>query len=432
MTQNDVVIDKVVAVVGSEILLLSDIEKQIIQYKTQGTQVDEELKCRIIEDLLFTKLLVNQAKLDSVEVSDKQVEAELDRRIKYFISQIGSEKALEQYYKKSMSEIKTELRASLKDQMIVQQMQSTITEGIGITPSEVTDFFNSLPEDSLPIINAQVEVAQCVIIAPPNRLAVEEARNKLNELRERILKGEDFSTLAILYSEDPGTASKGGELGFVGRAEVDPAFADASFKLKGSEVSRIVKSEFGLHIIQLIEKDGDKINVRHILIKPKIDGTDILKAKDKSDSLKHAVENGSDSLNFGIIAMRHSDDMESKNNGGIMVNPYTGSTLFEFEQLDPSVYIAIEKLQKGEISESTTYSTRDGKRGYAIYNVLSRVDSHRANLTLDYQQIQEAALGNKKESVINTWIEKKLKSTYTSLQEDILYCKFENNWNKVN
>ena len=201
-SQDLAVVDEVVAVIGSEILLQSDIEKQIIQYKSQGIMVDDDMECKITEDLMYSKLLLNQAKLDSIEISDQQVEGELERRIKYFISQIGSERALEEYYKKSMDEIKSELRKNLRDQMIIQQMQSSVTAGMDVTPSEVREFYKKQPVDSLPMVNARVEVAQIVILAPPSRKQVEEARNKLNDLRERILSGEDFATLAILYSED--------------------------------------------------------------------------------------------------------------------------------------------------------------------------------------------------------------------------------------
>jgi peptidyl-prolyl cis-trans isomerase SurA len=429
--QEYTVIDEVVAVIGSEIVLRSDIEKQVIQYKNQGTMIFEETRCRITEDLLFSKLLLNQAKLDSVEVSEQQVEAELDRRIKYFVSQIGSERALEEYYKKSMEEIKSELRSNLRDQMVIQQMQGSVTSGVDITPSEVRKYFKELPEDSLPYINAKVEVAQIVILAPPSRQQVEDARNKLNELRERILNGEDFSTMAILYSEDPGTATKGGELGYVGKAEVDPAFAEAAFKLKGNEVSRIVKSEFGLHIIQLIDRDGDKVNVRHILIKPKIEGTEILRAKDICDSISHAILS-SDTFTFAMAATRHTDDIEGKNSGGLMVNPQTGSSYFEFDQLDPNVYIAIEHLEKGDMSGPSAYATRDGKKGYSFYYVLDRIDAHTANMTLDYQMIQEVALSAKQQDVVEKWIDKKLASTYTKIDPDLLKCNFENNWSKVN
>ena len=429
--QDRTVLDEVVAVVGSEILMKSEVEKQFIQYRSEGGNLEDGMDCRVVEDLLFSKLLLNQAKLDSVEVSEQQVDKELDRRVKYFISQIGSQRALEEYYKKPLEEIENELRPTLKEQMIIQQMQGTITDGLDVTPSEVRKYYNNIPADSLPFVNATVEVAQIVVIALPGRQQTDEARNKLNQLRERIIKGDDFATLAVLYSEDPGTSTKGGELGFVGRAEVDPAFADAAFKLKGNEVSRIVTSVFGYHIIQLIDKEGEKINVRHILIKPKIEGKDILRAGEVCDSIRTAIR-GSDTVTFAMAAQRHSDDEASRNNGGLIVNPQSGSTTFELDELDPSVYIAIEKLAKGDISESKAYATRDGKKGYSLYYLLNRTESHKADLKLDYQIIQEAALNGKRTEVMNSWIGKKLESTYSRVFGEYQNCNFVNQWNKAN
>ena len=427
----NVIIDEVIGVVGSEVLLKSDLERTLAQYKAQGANPDDALECKVMEDLLFQKLLMNQAKLDSIEVTDKQVDQEMERRIKYFVSQIGSERALEEYYKKSMDEIRAELRSTLKDQMLIQRMQSEITDKMDITPSEVQKYFKEIPEDSLPMINTKVEVSQIVILAPPNRKQVEEARERLNSLRDRIVNGEDFATLAILYSEDPGTAKQGGELGYVGKAEVDPAFAEAAFKLKGREVSRIVKSAFGFHIIQLIDKQGDKVNVRHILIKPKVEGEDILRSKEKCDSIGLVIYKY-DTLSFEQAAVRLSDDEDTKNSGGLMVNPYSNSSLFEYDQLDPAVYVAIQKLQEGDISESTAYSTRDGKKGFAIYHVDKKIEGHRANLEQDYQLIQEYTLQKKQEEVVKEWIAEKLKNTYSHLNVDFQNCNFENNWEKLN
>ena len=431
MAQKDVVLDEVIAVVGSEILLKSDLEKNVIQYKTQGMLIDENLRCRVLEDLIFQKLLINQSKLDSIEITEQQLDQELDRRIKYFISQIGSERALEEYYKKSMDEIKAELRGNLRDQMVIQRMQGEVTSGMDITPAEVQKFYKSIPTDSLPMINTQVEIRQIVILAPANRKQVEKAREKLKALRKRIMDGEDFATMAILYSEDPGTAKQGGELGFVGRAEVDPAFAETAFKLKGNEVSRIVKSAFGMHVIQLIDKKNDKVNVRHILIKPKVQGTEILRSKHLCDSVKEVVDRY-DSLSFETAALRHSEDIDTKNSGGLMVNPYTGSSMFEFDQLDPSIYIAIEKLDERDVSISTAYSTRDGKKGYALYYISKKQEAHRASLKLDYQLIQEIALQQKQEQVVTEWIEEKLKKTYSSINSEYRSCNFDNDWEKVN
>lgn len=425
--QNEKILDKVIAVVGSEIVLYSELEVQYLQMRSQGAKKGMETRCQVLDNLLYQKLLINQSKLDSVVVTPAQVSAEVDRRIAYFVSQIGSERALEEYYKKSIDEIRSELAKGVKNQMLTQQMQMSITSGIHITPSEVKKYYKELPEDSLPMVNAGVEVAQLVVLAPASRKAREQAKKRLNDMRDRIKAGEDFATLAILYSEDPGTAKKGGELGFVGKAEVDPAFANVAFKLKGNETSRIVESQFGFHIIQLIERRDEKVNVRHILVKPKIEGADLQYAKRKCDSLKEVILTV-DSLSFARVAIMFSDDEESKNNAGLMVNPYTGSSTFELDQLEPAIYVATEKMNPGDISSPITYSTRDGKQGYRIVQLLSKNESHRANLKQDYQLIQNVALARKQASEIENWIEKKIVKTHIKVNPDYGQCNFINPW----
>ncbi len=427
IAQNEKTLDKVIAVVGSEIVLYSELEVQYLQLRSQGAKKGMDTRCEVLDNLLFQKLLINQSKLDSVEVTEGQVSAEVDRRIAYFVSQIGSERALEEYYKKPIEEIRAELAKGVKNQMLTQQMQATITSSIRITPSEVKKYYKDLPKDSLPLVNAGVEVAQLVILAPASRKAREAAKTRLNDMRDRIKAGEDFATLAILYSEDPGTAKKGGELGFVGKAEVDPAFANVAFKLKGSEVSRIVESQFGFHIIQLIERRDEKVNVRHILIKPKIEGADLQFAKNQCDSLKNVIQD-IDSLDFARVAIMFSEDEESKNNAGLMVNPYTGSSVFELDQLEPAIYVATEKMEPGDISDPLTYSTRDGKQGYRIIQLLTKNESHRANLKQDYQLIQNIALARKQADQVENWIERKIQKTHIKVNPDYGSCKFINPW----
>lgn len=422
------VIERIAAVVGEEIILQSELEAQFADLKAQGSVKDaRETRCFLIEELLYQKLLLNQARLDSVIVEDNQVENELNRRLEYFISQIGSESALEEYFKKPISEIKEELRENLRQQLTAQRMQSQITENTQVTPSEVRKFYQGLPEDSLPLINAEVEVAQIVFLAPVSDEEKKRARDKLNELRDRITGGEDFATLAILYSEDPGTAKKGGELGLVGRAEVDPAFAAVAYKLKGNEVSRVVESDFGLHIIQLIERRGEKVNVRHILIKPQVKGEDIAKAKQKADSVLNLIRTV-DSLTFDKAAYLFSEDKESRNNAGLVVNPLTGSSNFELDQLDPGLYYAIEKISPGEISEPVPYKTRDGKQGYRLVYLRKKTRTHKANLKEDYQKIQQLALAKKQNEEIKKWVANKIKATHVEVNEDYRSCDFVNPW----
>lgn len=421
------VIDGIVATVGDKIILKSDIENQIASLKSQGVLVGNEEKCQIFEELLFTKLLINQAEIDSVEVSDAQVESEMNRRLDYFIAQVGSEKRLEQYYKKSMIEIKTEFREIIKEQLIAQSMQSTITGGVKVTPEDVKNFYNSLPEDSIPMVNSEVEVAQILINAKQSEAARNEAKERLNGIRERIVKGEQFSTLAVLYSEDEGSAKKGGELGFLGRADLVAEYSTAAFKLKNTTtISEIVESQFGFHIIQLIERRGQKINTRHILIKIKDDENEILLAKQKADSVYNLI--GNDTLSFGDLAFKHSDDKQTKNSNGLMVNPQTGTSVYDIEAMDPQIFYIIDNMKPGEVSKPVPAESFDGKKGYRIIKLISKTEPHLAKFETDYAKIQSAALASKQNEVIANWIKGKVATTFIKISDEYKDCPFDNKW----
>ncbi len=418
----DKVVDQVIAVVGKNYILKSEIESQFAQLeKTTNNSVD--LKCDILEELLYQSLLLHQSELDSITVSDKEIDAQLDRRIRYFVSQIGSEKKLEEYFNKSILEIKTDLRASLQKQMVSEKMQDKLTGTIKITPSEVRQFFKDMVPDSIPIIPEEIEYEQIVLyptITEKEKLAVKE---KLNELRERILKGDKFSTLAVLYSEDPGSSTKGGELGFLGRADLVPEFAAVAFKLKDGEISKIVETEYGYHIMQLIERRGEQINIRHILITPKVEPVSALKARNKLDSIANQVK--IDSIKFNKAATLYSQDDETRSNGGLAVNPYTNNSRFEIEQLDPVTSFWIKKLKTNEISSPSEFSDAKGKKCYKIIKLKARYPSHKANLNDDYQKIQEIATANKKQNIMKDWIEKEQKITYIHIDNSYLNCNFK-------
>lgn len=422
-------IDGIIAVIGDKIVMQSEYENQIASIKSQGIIIDNETKCQILEELMFQKMLVNQAAIDSVIVTDAQVDGELNRRLNYFISQIGSEKKLEQYYKKSMQEIKDELRDIIRDQLTGQMMTQNISSGVKITPKEVKEFFDALPEDSIPTINSEIEVAQLLINAKQSNRVREEAKERLNGIRERILKGEQFSTLAILYSEDEGSAKKGGELGFMGRADLVPEFSAALFKLKNNKtVTEIVETQFGFHIIQMIERRGQKVNSRHILIKIKDDEQEILLAKQRADSIYSLIF--TDTLTFGQLAYRFSDDDKTKKSDGLMVNPQTGTSVFEIDQIDPQIYYIVEKMKAGDISKPVPAESFDGKKGYRIIKLISKTEPHKATFETDYAKVQEAALATKNNEVTNTWINSKLASTYVRIDEEYKGCLFQNKWVK--
>jgi len=424
--ENEKVIDKIIAVVGDNIILKSELESQVVSSKAQGIIVDDDEKCEMLEGLLFQKLLLHQAGIDSVTVSEAEVESEINRRMNYFIAQIGSEKKLEQYYKKSIVEIKEEFRIIVKEQMTSQRMQGKITSNVQVTPKEVKVFFKRLPPDSIPLIESEVEYAQILINAKESKTAQVDAKERINEIRERIVNGEDFSTLAILYSEDEGSAKKGGELGFMGRAELVPEFSIVAFKLKGKDVSEIVETQFGFHIIQLIERRGQKINARHILIKVKVDEEQVKLAKNLADSVYHLLL--TDTFTFGALAEKYSNDEQTKNSNGLAVNPQTGTSVFSIDQVDPQIYYAIEKMKPKEISKPIPAQGTDGKKGYRIIKLLTKTEPHKADITTDYAKIQSAALQTKQSEVIQKWIEGKTQQTYIKIDEEFNNCGLRNKW----
>jgi peptidyl-prolyl cis-trans isomerase SurA len=422
----EAVVDRVIGVVGNHIILKSELENQYIQMLRQGMPEENfGSKCEMLEDMMFNKLLLHQAAIDSITVNDYQVESDMDSRLRYFISQIGSEQKLEEYYGKSISEIKDEFRVSIKNQMLSRQVQSKITQGLSVTPSEVKAFFNKIPKDSLPYVNSEMEIAQIMVTPVISNEAKTEARKRLEEMRDRIInKKATFVTLATLYSEDPGSARKGGELGFVERGSFVPEFEAIAFKLKEGQVSDIVETMFGFHVLELIERRGERINIRHILITPKISPEDLRDARFKLDSIRNLIVN-SDTLTFAEAAARFSDDNESKYNGGLIVNPQNGTTRWEADKIDPALFFAADKLKIGEISQPVVVELPGGKKAYRILMVKSRTEPHRANLKDDYQMLQDAALSEKQHLATQKWIEKKLSSTYYRIADDYKSCTFE-------
>jgi len=420
------VIDQVVAIVGSHMIMQSDIENQYLQYVMQGyNKTDSNFKCNLLEQTLYEKLLLNQAELDSLTVTESQIESDLDRRVKFFSKQMGGDEQLEKYYNKSISQIKEDFREVIKNQLLQQNMESKITEKIKVTPSEVKKFFNNLPKDSIPTVSSKVEVGEIVIGPKINEEEKNKAKEKLSAIRDRIVKGEDFATLAVLYSEDEGTASKGGELGFTERGDLDQAFAAAAFKLKDNEISPVIQSQFGYHIIQLIERRGEKINVRHILIRPKVATEDLLAAKLKLDTVYALIK--ADSITFEKAALKYSSD-PSRTNGGLMINSESGSSKFEPDQLDQSVFFVVDKLKVGEFSKPVPMKTDDGKQAYRILYLKSRTDPHRANMKDDYDFIEQAALKQKQGKATQDWVKKEAAVTYIHIADEYKDCKFNYHW----
>jgi peptidyl-prolyl cis-trans isomerase SurA len=425
--QNGKVVDEIAALVGSHPVYWSDVEAQYTQAKAQGMTGDPfTLRCEIFENLVFQKLLVYQAEIDSLVVSDEQVNSELDRRLRYYIQQFGSQQKLEEFYDKSLDEFKNELREPLRLELLSQQAQGKVVESVKMTPNETKEYFNSLRQDSIPIIPTEYEIGQIVKTPVVGPAQLKEARDKLVALRARVLKGEKFSTLAVLYSEDPGSAAKGGELGLFSRGSMAPEFESAAFNLKNkNDVSEVIKTKFGYHLLQLIERKGDFVNVRHILIIPKVSPDDLVLAAAKLDSIADKVR--IDSLTFAKAALLYSDDA-GKVNGGLIQSQSSGNTRLAADELDPKVFFVIDKMKPGEISGSVPYTTEDGTQAYRVLYLKLRTEPHKANMKDDYNKIQDWALENKKAKVVAKWIETKSKTAYIRLGQKFKTCDFKYNW----
>ena len=426
--QEPQVIDRVVAVVGQNIILQSDIEAQYLQYRLQGgiKGSASSIRCEILEDLMFRKLMLNQAEMDSIVVTDEQVESEVDHLIRYFISQLGSQENLEKYYKKTMPEIKEELHRMKKEQMLEQQVQQGMMANVEVTPAEVRQCYNEMHKDSVPMVNAKYEIAQLVKKPPVTLDEKLEVKDRLYKMRKRILDGERFSTLALLYSEDPGSAKNGGELGFHGRGEFAPEFEAAAFNLRDGEISEVVETEFGFHIIQMIERRDDLVNVRHILLTVKVSLDALQIAYNELDSISQLIHN--DSITFDEAVRKYSDEAD-RINGGMLVNPNTGGTLFDASELDQQVSVTVNNMKVGEISEPVAMKTSDNKDACRILYLKKKTLPHKANLKEDYTLFRDIALQKKREEVINKWIVNKSQKAYIKVIDDFKDCDFKFDWN---
>ncbi len=431
------VIDKVVAVVGKNIILQSDIENQYIQYRMQGMAegTGKEVRGRILEDLLLQKLMLNQAEMDSITVTDEQVEAELNRRIQWFIARIGSQEKMEAQFGKSMSEIKDEVRQASKDNMLQEQVQAKIMENVVVTPKEVKEFYRDIPRDSLPMIDSDYELVQ-IVKRPP--VSIDEklmVKDRLYQIRKRILDGESsFATMAVLYSEDPGSSRQGGELGFAGKGVYATEFENVAFNLRDGEISDVVETEFGFHIIQLIERRGETINCRHILLTAKVPVEALEKAQNKLDSVAQLVRNGD--MTFEEACKKYSDD-DSKNNGGYLTNMGTGGNwlsmkdLQELEQSYPeykNLAFVINRLEVGEISDPLPMTTNDNKDAFRLIMIKRKTEPHQANLKDDYNLIQNWAMSQKRQEALGKWVSEKAAKAYIRLDDTFKDYDFYYDW----
>ncbi|MEC8458418.1 MAG: peptidylprolyl isomerase [Bacteroidota bacterium] len=413
-------VDGVVAVVGGDIILKSEVDEQYDMMRRQnfGEDVNE---CIVFEELLFQRLLIHHAKIDSVAVGEEEVEANMDRRIQQLISQMGDKKKLEEFYEKSVIEIKEDMRTLVRDQLTAQRMQMRIVEGIEVTPSEVREFYRSLPADSVPLISEEVELSHIVKYPEISKEAETEVIEKLKNLKERIENGSSFSSMARLYSEDPGSNKKGGEYKAIQRGVFVKEFEAVAFNLKKGEISDPFKSEFGYHIVQLLEKRGEELDLRHILIKPKMTQTNLAEAKKFLDSVSVAIKNGD--ITFKQAARMYSEDEQTKFNGGQMSNFQSGNNRFEVSSLDRGLFSLINNMDEGDLSEASFYQSRDQKEAFRIVRMDKRFEPHKANLDIDFTRIKGFALQGKQNRIIEEWKEEKLLETFVKINFGYYSCE---------
>lgn len=422
----DNVIDEVIWIVGDEAILKSEVEEERLRAQYEGQQIPGDPYCVIPEQIAIQKLFLHQAEIDSVVANESSVSHQVDMRINYYISQIGSKEKMEEYFRKTSSEIREEMMTTVRNQMIIQQMQQKLTEHIKPTPAEIRRYYNSLPEDSVPLMPAQVEV-QILSFEPP--VPVEETeriKSRLREFTERVNSGKaDFAMLARLYSEDTESAKRGGELGFVGRGQLVSEFADVAFNLNDpKKVSRIVQTEYGYHIIQLIEKKGERINCRHILLRPRISADDKVNAINRLDTISQKIKAGE--MTFEQAVIRYSEDKNTAMNAGVMTNPNTGSTRFEYQDLAPEIAKQIYSMQEGDISAPFVMMDQQrNKEVCAIVRLRKKTDVHRANLTDDFQTIKGMLEQKLSAEFIHNWILQKQKTTYIQIDPKWAGCDFQ-------
>lgn len=414
------VINQIAAVVGDEIILQSDMdrEKQGMGYVKKG---DDLQTCKILNRLIKRKLLLTKAYHDSIPLKNRQVEQELNRRIQYFVSQIGSKERLENFYDKSIGEIKSEMRDPVREMLLVEKMKNKIVGDVNVTPEEVKEYFRNIPKDSLPYYNTEVEVAQIVRFPKPTAKERKRAREKLLNLKKRIQQGASFANMAILYSEDEASATKGGDLGMRHKDDYMPEFASAAMRLTKDSLSGIVETKYGFHLIKLIERRGQNIHAKHILIKPDITREAQAKTRRFLDSLKNVLLSEADTLTFKEAAYLYSMDEKTKNNGGMIINQQTGSTHLEVDQLDANLFFIIDTMEVRSISSPVSTVFPGGREGYRIVRLISRTPPHKANLKMDFPRIKKLALVQKKQEILEEW--------YRSYASDI-YLRIINRYQK--
>ena len=418
-------IDKTIVLIGNDMIMLSDLENEVQMMSARGFAADRNARCQILEEMLVSKLFLNQARIDSLEVNEANVESALNQRINEVMTQLGGEKQMEEYFNKPLYKLRQEWKEMLTEQSLIQDMQRKVASNIpNLTPSDIEKYCKETPEEDLPIVSTQYRIRQ-IVLYPDKEAAELEVKERLLGLRERIVAGERFSTLARMYSQDPGSYAKGGELGMASKSIFWPAFSDAAMSLKVGQVSQIVETPDGFHLIELIAREGDMFNARHILIKPHYTTEDRIKAFDRLDTLRTRIMG--DSISFFNAARYFSEDRKTATNGGLLADEYTGSSYFEKDQLKPADYNVLKEMQEGDISEPFESLDNEGRSGNTIYKIIMLekiIPSHVADYKTDFNVLLDDANMKNSNAAIDTFISEKQKSTYIVIDPLFKECNF--------
>jgi peptidyl-prolyl cis-trans isomerase SurA len=424
-------IDKVVAVLGSNIILASELNQQYVMYLNQGNPSDEKVKCYILQQMLVQKLLKQQAEIDSVMVDESQVDNEVDRRMRYQIQRAGGQDKLETFLNRSVLQYKDEIRPDIKDQLIASKMQAKITENVYITPLEVKRYFDTYSKDSLPDINTEYEIGEIVLHPTLTKPEKQRFYDKLDAMRLRVKSGEDFGFLAKTYSEDPGSAAEGGDLGFFDRTAMAKEFTAWAFKLKAGEISPVFETEFGYHILQVIERRGEQVHARHILIRPQTTPQSMDRLKVHADSIYKNITK--EKLPFSTAASLYSDDKESKYNGGMKLfsdNVTARTTYIPADKIDPNDFLVVDTMKVNSVSKPVAFTGADGKEGYKVLFLKSKIAPHKGNLAQDYEKFKAKAQEQKMDKILSEWFEKRRENTYIKIDEEFTDCSDLKIWTK--
>lgn len=425
-------IDKIVAQIGDNIILKSDIESQKLQLLQENKKIDSLSDCTILEDLLFQNLLLNQAELDSIKITDAQVDGEMENRIRVIENQIGGRQKMEEFYGKTITQIKNEFRPLIRKRLMSEEMQRQITSSATVTPKEIENFYNKLPTDSIPLINSKLSFQQIVIFPKITQDDKQITINKLKEIREDIIKGKSFETQARLHSQDPGSASQGGTIK-ASRGMMVPQFEATAFSLKEGEVSTVFETDYGYHIIQLIDRKGDDYTCRHILMIPEFNRQSLSDASSKMEECYQKLKQNQ--ITWDEAVMVYSNDVNTKQNKGIITNPITGEQSWSSEdlnQIDQQIFLLTNALNKGDLTQPSLYfDFNEKKQGIRIVRLMNRIAPHRANLKEDYALIQRATEATKKEEILSKWVTDKIGNAFFKIDSNFSDCTFKYPWSNT-